>query len=246
VLHIQDKLFLMGFTKVGADVSTIVPPKPPTTPPREPAEVPNLYWSSLNALKSAEGKYPVGWDPAVKGRLSPDPGETKQMNMPYGLSYLEGEPYFKSRGLDWRTMPQADFEAMAWEAAVDRYNKGLTWARTISTDPHVAHALATLHYTHGKRKALGYEETLKHIEAKRYSEAAREVLISSAPKHRLNLISSLLRQAAGEDLGSFYDVRPGDSLSRIAKQLGVSVQHLMAKNNITDPNKISAGARLFY
>ncbi len=41
-----------------------------------------------------------------------------------------------------------------------------------------------------------------------------------------------------------YIVKPGDSLSRIAQELGVSVEELSELNNIQDPSKIRAGQEL--
>jgi len=42
----------------------------------------------------------------------------------------------------------------------------------------------------------------------------------------------------------FYVVRPGDNLSSIAKDFGVSQSDLMALNGITDPDHIEAGDEL--
>ena len=41
-----------------------------------------------------------------------------------------------------------------------------------------------------------------------------------------------------------YYVQPGDTLSRIARQFGSSVQAIVQANNIWDPNRIFAGQRL--
>lgn len=41
-----------------------------------------------------------------------------------------------------------------------------------------------------------------------------------------------------------YTVKPGDSLSAIAFQFGVSLEELMAANNITDPDVLFAGQKL--
>jgi LysM repeat protein len=41
-------------------------------------------------------------------------------------------------------------------------------------------------------------------------------------------------------------VRPGDTLSGIAAQLGTSVSHLASANGIPNPNVISVGQKIFY
>jgi len=46
--------------------------------------------------------------------------------------------------------------------------------------------------------------------------------------------------------GNGYLIKSGDSLSKIARDLGVTVGTLMAKNNIENPNKIFAGKVLKY
>ncbi len=43
-----------------------------------------------------------------------------------------------------------------------------------------------------------------------------------------------------------YRVRPGDSLERIARRLGVPVEHLKFVNGVTDPRRLKAGQQLFY
>lgn len=48
------------------------------------------------------------------------------------------------------------------------------------------------------------------------------------------------------DSGGSYTVGSGDTLSGIAAQLGVSVDHLMAQNGISNPDLIYSGQTLFY
>ena len=48
------------------------------------------------------------------------------------------------------------------------------------------------------------------------------------------------------DGGGAYTVGSGDTLSGIAAQLGVSVDHLMAQNGISNPDLIYSGQMLFY
>ena len=42
----------------------------------------------------------------------------------------------------------------------------------------------------------------------------------------------------------YYVVRPGDTLSKIADDYAMTVDEIMALNNISDPNSIQAGQRL--
>ena len=46
--------------------------------------------------------------------------------------------------------------------------------------------------------------------------------------------------------GSYYVVRPGDTLSGIAAQFGTSVNHLASANGIPDPDFISVGQKIYY
>ena len=46
--------------------------------------------------------------------------------------------------------------------------------------------------------------------------------------------------------GSFYVVRPGDTMSGIAAQFGTSVHDLAAANGIPDPDFISVGQKIYY
>ena len=54
-------------------------------------------------------------------------------------------------------------------------------------------------------------------------------------------------ESGGEEAGGFYFtyvVQVGDSLSTIAKKLGVTINHLVTLNNIKNPNLIYAGQEL--
>ena len=46
--------------------------------------------------------------------------------------------------------------------------------------------------------------------------------------------------------GSYYMVRPGDTLTGIAAELGTSVRDLASTNGIPNPNVISVGQKIFY
>jgi len=46
--------------------------------------------------------------------------------------------------------------------------------------------------------------------------------------------------------GSYYVVRPGDTLWEISAELGTSVRSLAATNGIANPDVISAGQRIYY
>lgn len=43
-----------------------------------------------------------------------------------------------------------------------------------------------------------------------------------------------------------YQIKPGENLTVIAKKLGVSVDYLVTKNNIKNPNYIRAYDYLYY
>jgi Tfp pilus assembly protein FimV len=46
--------------------------------------------------------------------------------------------------------------------------------------------------------------------------------------------------------GSYYVVRPGDTMWEISAQLGTTVHRLAAANGIANPDVISAGQRIYY
>lgn len=43
-----------------------------------------------------------------------------------------------------------------------------------------------------------------------------------------------------------YQIQPGDTLSKISKDKGVSMQHLIKTNNIKNPNVIRAYDYIYY
>lgn len=65
---------------------------------------------------------------------------------------------------------------------------------------------------------------------------ASVVAAAGSPKHTSSNSRSLAMSGEGT-----YKVKPGDTLSVIAKKNGVSLKSLMAANGITDPKKLRAG-----
>lgn len=57
-------------------------------------------------------------------------------------------------------------------------------------------------------------------------------------------IASAQAQDTPPPPGPVYIVQPGDSMSLIASRFGVTLNDLMAANNISDPNNIAAGAKI--
>lgn len=66
----------------------------------------------------------------------------------------------------------------------------------------------------------------------------------SKPKNNLFPINDAAKDPKYN--GNGYLVKPGDSLSKISRDLGVTLGTLMAKNNIQNPNKIFSGTVLKY
>ncbi|MDP1547042.1 MAG: peptidoglycan DD-metalloendopeptidase family protein, partial [Anaerolineales bacterium] len=60
----------------------------------------------------------------------------------------------------------------------------------------------------------------------------------------LILIAPLQPVQAQDGTGPVYIVQPGDSLSSIASRFSVTMNDLMAANNISDPNQLAAGQQL--
>jgi len=54
----------------------------------------------------------------------------------------------------------------------------------------------------------------------------------------------LFGNLTGGGQGTEYEIQPGDNLTKIAQESGVTVEELMKANGITDPNMIQAGAKL--
>ena len=69
-----------------------------------------------------------------------------------------------------------------------------------------------------------------------------------APEPPVSAPSTAIQDSAGGqvDGGEAYTVGSGDTLSSIAAQLGVSVDHLMAQNGISNPDLIYSGQTLLY
>ena len=63
---------------------------------------------------------------------------------------------------------------------------------------------------------------------------------------RRNTEADLLQRATDSAALGDYVVQPDDTLSKIASQLGTSVEYLAARNGITDPDTIYSGQVLYY
>lgn len=74
------------------------------------------------------------------------------------------------------------------------------------------------------------------------------ILEPSALEPPVSAPSTAIQDSAGGqvDGGEAYTVGSGDTLSSIAAQLGVSVDHLMAQNGISNPELIYSGQTLLY
>jgi len=57
-------------------------------------------------------------------------------------------------------------------------------------------------------------------------------------------IGGLFSNLTGGGEGTEYEIQPGDNLTKIAQESGVTIEELMKANGITDPNMIQAGAKL--
>ena len=72
----------------------------------------------------------------------------------------------------------------------------------------------------------------------------RESYIEKMSKVAIPEKTAQVRPVETQQSTNTYIIKSGDSLSKIAKGLNVSVQELMKANNISDPNKIRAGSSL--
>lgn len=72
----------------------------------------------------------------------------------------------------------------------------------------------------------------------------REAYIEKMSKVTIPEKTAQVRPVETQQSANTYTIKSGDSLSKIAKSLNVSIEELMKANNITDPNKISAGSSL--
>ena len=72
----------------------------------------------------------------------------------------------------------------------------------------------------------------------------RESYIEKMSKVAIPEKTAQVRPVETQQSTNTYIIKSGDSLSKIAKGLNVSVQELMKANNISDPNKSRAGSSL--
>lgn len=82
------------------------------------------------------------------------------------------------------------------------------------------------------------------LEGKWGNGAARKKKLAEAG-YDYDRIQSIVNRLAQETAAHIYVVKAGDTLSGIAKKYGTTVKELQAKNNITNPNKIQVGQRLY-
>lgn len=68
------------------------------------------------------------------------------------------------------------------------------------------------------------------------STATLPPIFSTTTTTTLNVTTTLVLEV--------YEVQPGDGLSKIAGQFGVTIGELMAANSITDPDHIEVGQKL--
>ena len=111
-----------------------------------------------------------------------------------------------------------------------------------------------------RKKALGgrYDEVqgfITHIYNSSAATLANEVLTGKYGNgeirktvlgNRYDEVQKVINGVASKPKVRTYTVKSGDNLSTIAQRLGVSVNHLVSKNGIKNPNLIYTGQKLTY
>ena len=77
-----------------------------------------------------------------------------------------------------------------------------------------------------------------------------DILVTKTMGHTGIIVQGKARSAASPKQttpsGKCYVVKSGDSLSKIARRLGVTVDYLAKKNNIKNVDRISVGQKIYY
>jgi rare lipoprotein A len=97
---------------------------------------------------------------------------------------------------------------------------------------------------HGVRQAHDGVRRAAAYGADRSADQARDYRADKQVDRHAGWRSAAGRADSGG--GSYYVVRPGDTMWRISAELGTTVNHLAAANGIANPDVISVGQRIYY
>lgn len=127
-------------------------------------------------------------------------------------------------------------------ASTDQYSSVPTTTQYASVDQYSDDgSVSTVQYSTGSDAVL----TEQYAGVEQYSNDTAEVTVEPEPVGTVAPTSSPA-YSSGAAGGTLLVVRPGETLSEIALETGVSVDNLASRNAIDDPNVIYAGQVIYY
>lgn len=86
---------------------------------------------------------------------------------------------------------------------------------------------------------------LNGLDNPRFVWVGQELLIGSSAGGSSSIAATAASAAAGQGNGAVYVVKPGDTLSEIARDMGVSMQELIDANGLPNASHVWVGQRLY-
>ncbi|QIN79008.1 LysM peptidoglycan-binding domain-containing protein [Rubrobacter marinus] len=140
-------------------------------------------------------------------------------------------------GVDYVEYASTNQYAAASQAVpTDAYAGGDQYS---TTTPEAYASVSTTQYSSGTETILGDDQ---YASSEQYVEAE----VPAEPATTTATPAATTSAAVGGSSSAVLVVRPGETLSAIAAEMGVSVEQLAALNAISDPDYIYAGQVLYY
>jgi LysM repeat protein len=180
------------------------------------------------------------------------PQELKQKLQPYaGLIRQDAVRFLNNHPLHLTEDEASILDEVVTQKTIDelthRYNAAAFGKSFSELPPEARTVIADIAYQYGPNLAQRMPNFWSDVTEGRW-ESVIQKLRNFGDRYptRRSAEADLLERAVDRAALGDYVVQPGDSLSKIASQLGTSVAYLSARNGITDPDTIYSGQVLYY
>ncbi len=176
------------------------------------------------------------------------PQELKQKLKPYAGLIRQDAVYFLNNHPLHLTEDEASIlDEVITQKTIDelthRYNAAAFGKSFSELPPEARTVIADIAYQYGSNLAQRMPNFWSDVTEGRWNIVVQKLRnFGDRYPTRRNLLQRGIDSAALGD----YIVQPDDTLSKIASQLGTSIEYLAARNGITDPDTIYSGQVLYY
>lgn len=180
--------------------------------------------------------YSIAWSPNPRAELNKWPPRIKQVEDRLGTNKLWVATTMP--GYNDLKLPRADAFARARDGGAFFRE---TWSAATATNPDMIMITSFNEWLEGTHiePSVAYGDFYLSLTRELIGKSVADVAVTPAPEPANPRVEPIVESRDGT-----YTVQPGDTLSGIAQQTGVSMAQLVTANDLSDPNRLSVGQLL--